>query len=250
MSKNTLKFRTLILLLFIVSTAAAVIGQANPNARPAEVFVLSTLHQYHGERNTYTFEELSRIIEHFRPDVIACELTPSDLKSRREQGTKKEYNKSVFAMADKLRADLVPLEPEEPLFSELVGLIRDSGSQLNEEQPAAAEAFSVYSSALYDYLFVYWESAAEVNSERTDAFFEVKHEFQNKLFGEKQREGWERWNGHFLEQILKAAEGNPGEKIIVLVGAEHSYWLRRKLGKERGVSLVEPGEFFGRLPGN
>jgi uncharacterized circularly permuted ATP-grasp superfamily protein len=64
------------------------------------------------------------------------------------------------------------------------------------------------------------------------------------LFGDKQRRGWEGWNTHFLETILKAAEENSGKRIIVVVGAEHSYWLRNKLRKQEGIRLVEPEEIL------
>ena len=207
-----------------------------------EVFVLSALHQYHGKDNTYTFERLSEIVEGYRPDVIVAELTPADLESRKEQKTKQEYQNSIFPAADKLKAKLVAMEPGEPMFSELVGLIRDSDSETREKHRDAADAFSKYTDSLYDYLFSYWKSAAEVNSPRTDALFEVKHEFQNKVFGEKQERGWEGWNTHFLETILNAVKENPGKRIIVVVGAEHSYWLRKRLRVSDGIKLVEPDE--------
>jgi len=209
-----------------------------------EVFVLSAMHQYHGQDNTYTFGKLSEIVEGYRPDIIAVELTFADLNSRKEQKTKQEYQKSIFPAADKLKAKMVPMEPADPKFSELVGLIRASEAETRDQHPDAADAFSKYTDSLYDYLFGYWKSAAEVNSPRTDALFEVKHEFQNKVFGEKQERGWEGWNTHFLETILKAAKENPGKRIIVVVGAEHSYWLRKKLRMQDGIRLVEPDEIL------
>ncbi|MCO6511089.1 MAG: hypothetical protein J5I65_09875 [Aridibacter famidurans] len=206
-----------------------------------EVLVLSTLHQFHGKDNSFTFEKLSEIVESYRPDLIAVELTPDDLRTRKEQKTKVEYQKSIFPSADKIEAKMVPMEPAEPKFSEIVGLIRASDSDLREAKPDAAESFSAYVEALYGYLFEYWDSALEVNSARTDALFEVKHAYQNRLYGEKQEKGWEAWNGHFLEKILEAARANKGSRILVTVGAEHSYWLRKKLGGREGIKLIDSG---------
>jgi hypothetical protein len=122
-----------------------------------------------------------------------------------------------------------------------VGFNSDSDSELRKQHPDAADAFSKFIDSLYGYLFSYWKSAAEVNSHRTDALFEVKHSYQNELFGEKQKLAWEGWNMHFLDKILEAARANPGKRLIVIVGAEHSYWLRKKLREQEGVILIEPG---------
>lgn len=227
-------FLSALITLFVVLSAPNAFAQTR-----TEVFVLSTLHQFHGKNNSYTFEKLSQIVEGYRPDIIAVELTPEDLRTRKEQKTKVEYQKSIFPSADKIGAKMVPLEPAEPKFSELVGLIRASDSELREKKPDAAEGFSAYVDALYGYLFGYWKSAAEVNSARTDALSEVKHNYQNSLYGEKQEKGWEGWNSHFLEKILETARANKGSRILVTVGAEHSYWLRKKLRNEEGIRLVE-----------
>lgn len=205
-----------------------------------EVFVLSTLHQFHAENKNYSFETLSRIIERYDPDIIAAELTPADLENRKEQKTKQEYQKSVFPIADKHKYKLIALEPAEPKFSELVGLIRESEKTLGEKSPEKAEAFSVYSKSLYDYLFNIWDSPFAVNSPETDALFEVKHKFQNTLFGEAQEKGWNGWNQNFLDKILEAAKNNKGKKIIVLIGAEHGYWLRKRLRENSEIKLIEP----------
>lgn len=207
-----------------------------------EVFVLSALHQFHGKDNTYTFDRLSEIVEGYAPDIIAVELTPSDLANRKNQKTKQEYQNSIFSVADRLKATMVPMEPVEPEFSRLVGLIRASEAEVRETWPVASESFSTYTESLYKYLFDYWRSACEVNSPVTDALFEVKHDFQNRVFGDKQQRGWEGWNSHFLGKILDAAKENPGKRIIVIVGAEHSYWLRKELRGRNDLVLVEPGK--------
>jgi len=233
--KSRIKLAAIAMVLAVAFTTRSVAQEQT------EVFVLSTLHQHHGEDNTYTFRKLSEIVESYRPDIIAVELTSTDLENRKEQKTKQEYQNSIFPTADKLEAKMVPLEPAEPKFSELVGFNSASDSELREQHPDAADAFSKFIDSLYGYLFSYWKSAAEVNSHRTDALFEVKHSYQNELFGEKQKLAWEGWNTHFLDKILEAARANPGKRLIVIVGAEHSYWLRKKLREQEGVILIEPG---------
>ena len=207
-------------------------------SRPADVIVLSTLHQLHAQTEGYSFENLSAVIERLNPDVLAVELTATDLESRRDQPNKQEYQKSVFPLLDRHDYKLVPLEPPQPLYDELVGLFRKAGKDLNDQNPAGAESFSIYMSSLFEFLAERWVSPAAVNSHETDILFASKHRFQSALFGPDEAKAWEEWNQHFLRQILKAAKENPDKRILVLVGAEHAYWLRAQL-KRSGASLLD-----------
>ena len=139
-----------------------------------EVIILATLHQFHDSIAGYDFGILSEIIEALAPDVLAVELTPSDLKQHKEQKVK-----------------------------------------------------------LFDALLQIWDSPAAVNSPLTDSLFSVKHALQNEFWGE---DGWDAWNQHFLDVILQAAQDHAGQRLLVLVGAEHGYWLRHKL---KGVGMVD-----------
>ncbi len=196
---------------------------------PAEVIVLSTLHQLHAETDGYSFADLSDVIEQLDPDILAVELTATDLESRRDQPTKQEYQRSVFPLLDKHEYDVVPLEPPQPLYDELVSLFRQAQKDLSEQNPVGAESFGVYMDSLFEYLSELWVSPAAVNSRATDILFESKHRFQSALFGPVDARAWERWNQHFLQQILRTAEASQDKRILVLVGAEHAYWLRAQL---------------------
>jgi hypothetical protein len=78
----------------------------------------------------------------------------------------------------------------------------------------------------------------------TDSVLRAKHELQQALVGEGERTGWERWNRQFLGVILQAAKENPGKRIVVLVGAEHGYWLRGHLAQATGVQLLDTAELL------
>lgn len=220
----------LVLLVFAFSAYAQ---------KKTEVIVLSTLHQFHSTNTKYSFETLAKTIERINPDVLAVELTPNDLESRREQKVKTEYVRSVFPLIDKHKYKTVALEPNEPLYSELINLLKESNKENQENFPQKVEAFTTYSNAVYDYLFKYWTSIEAVNSSETDALFEVKHNFQNSLFGEKEAKVWNDWNSYFLKQIKDSAAKNKGKRILVLVGAEHSYWLRKNLQNDPEINLFK-----------
>lgn len=249
---NPLRFfsspKFIISVLYVVITAGslaeAAYSQRPRTSKKTTVYVLATLHQFHADSKTYSFEGLSAIIRSLRPDVICVELTPADLKSRKPQKTKQEYQKSVFPMAYRYGLEMVPLEPDEPLFSSLVSLNVQSDKRLRETSADKAAAFSIYNDALYGHLFSAWDSPLAVNSPATDAQFEVKHDFQNALYGPDQERVWREWNEHFLRKILETADRFKGKRVLVLVGVEHTYWLRHKLRERTGVSLVEPKTFL------
>ena len=228
------------LLVCFMGTMLAVAGVSRGIASetgPAEVIVLSTLHQLHAQTDGYSFEDLSEVIERLHPDILAVELTATDIQSRRDQPTKQEYQQSVFPLLDKHDYEVVPLEPPQPLYDELVSLFRLAQKDLSEQNPVGAESFGLYMDSLFEYLGELWVSPAAVNSRATDILFESKHRFQSALFGPEDARAWEGWNQHFLQQILKTTTANPGKRILVLVGAEHAYWLRAHLANSEIILL-------------
>lgn len=237
-------------LLLILGSALAVGGTgasaADAENIPAEVVVLSVLHQLHGEIDGYSFDVLSDVIESLQPDVICVELTNADLESRREQSTKQEYQKSLFPLLEQYDYRLVALEPDPPLYDELVGRMRNASAELQQDNAAGAAAFATYSETLYELIVERWVSPAAVNSAATDVLFESKHRFQNALFGPDEAAAWEGWNRHFLDRILEAAQRHPNSRILVLVGAEHGYWLRNRL-RDTGVRLADTEQLLRAL---
>lgn len=218
--------------------AVAAIGRAaTPPA--SEVVVLCTLHQLHEETSYYTYADLSTGIERLHPDMLAVELTPADLKARAEQKNKREYQNSIYGLLQRHNWTAVALEPEDPRRSELIGMMREAEGSLRQASPQKDEAFQTYVDVLFKYLLSKWRSPADVNASWTDNLFAVKHKFQHSLYGPKEEQGWEGWNQHFLEQIVAAARQNPGKRIVVIVGAEHGYWLREHLREQTGVDLLD-----------
>ncbi len=203
-----------------------------------EVTVLSTMHFWHGSVAFFSFDDLTQIIRKIAPDLLGVELTQEDLEERREQRIKQEYQRSVYPLLDEHFCEAFPLEPPEPKFSQLVQMGRKAQEELSERSPEVAQALEKYAEILYETLFAWWSSPLDVNSEETDRHFEIKHKYEEAIYGPKEREGWEGWNQHFLDQILEAARRNPGARILVLAGVEHGYWLRKRLREEREIRWV------------
>lgn len=235
-----------IMLLIVVSLAPKAYSQINLRkataaaaAAPTEVVVLCTLHQFHEEVAGYSYADLKAAIERLHPDLLAVELTPTDLAGRVTQKIKREYQNAVYPLLAQHKWEAVPMEPEGELSRKLIAAVREAEASLQREFPQKDEVSQLYSDTLFSFLRAHWRSAADVNSVWTDNSFAVKHAFEEKLYGPKEVEGWEGWNQHFLDRIMEAARANPGKRIVVTVGAEHGYWLREHLRQEQGVKLVE-----------
>ena len=216
---------------------------ASPRSGPAsdsppEVVVLATLHQSHDRVDGYSFSDLSQLITDIAPDVIAVELTQADIESRCEQPVKQEYERSVFPLLGDRSFRLVPLEPDEPEFSDLVSKNRHSVEVVSQSDAEKHEVFSEYVTELYSLLFELWDSPLAVNSPYTDAVFRGKHAVQDVIYGTEQADAWEGWNSHFASVVLSTVGDGHSSRLLVLVGVEHAYWLRERLGREPALRLL------------
>ena len=219
------------------------VGGVSPRSSQAsdsspEVVVLATLHQSHSRVDGYSFSDLSQLISDIAPDVIAVELTQADIESRCEQAVKQEYERSVFPLLGDHSFRLVPLEPDEPEFSELVAKNRHSVEVVSRSDAEKHEAFSEYVADLYSLLFELWDSPLTVNSPYTDAMFRGKHAVQDSVYGTEQAEAWERWNSYFASVVLSTVRDGHSSRLLVLVGVEHAYWLRERLSHEPAFRLL------------
>ena len=203
------------------------------------IIVIATIHQFHLKSQFYSLGHLKTMIERINPDVICVELTAKDLKDKKDQAVKVEYPKCIIPLAEKKGYILIPMEPNEPEYSRIVNKSKQTLKKIESKEPTKLEIFSLYIKSLLDYLFTYWNSPVEVNSQLTNALFEVKHKFQNSLFGLAEEQGWNEWNNHFLNTILETAEAYKDKKILVTVGVEHVYWLKRHLRSKTTIRLVD-----------
>ncbi len=211
-----------------------------------DVVVLSTLHGFHAEVPSYGFQELARIVEALSPAVLSVELTPSDLENRVGTTGKPEYHQAIFPLLAVRRYDVVPMEPGEPLHSELIRELHEEGHRLQTDQAQSVAAFGRFANSIFQYLCRTWRSPSDVNSEATDALFEAKHVYQDDLFPGL-AVSWERWNEHFVGQIACAALRHPGQRTVVLAGAEHGYFLRGRLAQDPRLRLRRTPELLDAL---
>lgn len=208
------------------------------------VIIIATLHQFHLKSQFYSLNNLRTIIEKINPDVICVELTEKDLKDKTPQTVKIEYPQCILPLSQEKGYILFPMEPDEPDYSMEVKRYQQLYKRLGSKEPDKIQIFNQYTEALYDYLFSYWNSHIDVNSSLTDALFEVKHNFQESLFGSTERKCWKEWNTHFLNAILKTCRAHKDKTILVTVGVEHVYWIKKHLKANQKIELIGINELL------
>lgn len=228
-----MKLRMIGLLVFAFSAFGVQAGEK------AEVAVLSVMHKLHAEMPYYDFDDIERIIETLKPDVLCVELQPDDLKSRPDEKNKQEYPRVVYPLIDEHGYRVYAMEPAEPKFSELLQPYLEANRRFMEEQPDKSATLDRFIESTYGALNAYWQSPADVNGEITDHVFRAKHDTQGALVGEGERQGWENWNSHFLGVIETAVRENPEKRVLVIVGAEHAYWLRERLAANTSIKQLD-----------
>ena len=219
------------LLLGLAGSAAA--------AGPAEVVVLSTLHKLHAEVPAYDNAAFGAAIVALKPDVLCIEVGPEAYAARKPERTKVEYPQVVYPLIDTHRYPVCLLEPADAKAREIGLPYMKAQAQFQERQPEKAAAQGRYMEALFDALKQHWTSPAAVNDPVTDTLLQGKHALQEALQGEEERAGWDAWNQHFLARIVEAAAEHAGKRVVVLVGAEHGYWLRQRLADHQDVCLAD-----------
>lgn len=205
----------------------------------AEVAVLATLHDVHATTPAYGFDQLRDSIIQLEPDIICMEVDHGDLQVRPEERVKVEYPRVVYPLVDEKGYEVCALEPAPEKAAAIIGPYVAATRKFAESDPAGFAKFESYNDAMYDLLKVHWTSAAAVNDPVTDSVLGAKHELQIALIGAGEAAGWQAWNTYFLERILATASANPRKRIVVLVGVEHGYWLRRELARHEEIALLD-----------
>lgn len=225
------------LLALLLSCAIPVAAAAQPGA--AEVAVLATLHKLHADVPAYSGEVLQASLLRLSPDVLCIEVRPDRYAQRAPELNKVEYPEVVYPLIDMHGYRVYPMEPAAPRFDEILGPYLAASRAFREARPIPAAAFWAHTDALYAALRAYWTTPSRVNDAVTDQQMRAKHALQGALIGDGERAGWEAWNRQFLEVVERAAAENPGKRIVVLVGAEHAYWLRERLARHPGMRVLD-----------
>ncbi len=208
------------------------------------VFVLGTLYKRHERATHYDLQVLEKLIQSIDADVLVLDVTPKELLAKEVHPGKIEYTQVIFPSLNKKQYLVYPAEPDEPLFSELVNAVKRAHEEAASSKPEDMKAMKQFTDFTYEALFRYWRSPREVNSDTTAKVLAAKKALEAEVVGPVEAQVWEKWNRHWTETIVRAADENPGKTILALTGIENRYWIVDALRQKRRIHLVNLEAWF------
>jgi hypothetical protein len=243
--------------LLVVFSGCA--GSPQEAARPGttEIVVIGTVHQ---PTEAYDGKVLYAILEGLRPGVILTESPPAfyheDYSLRDFESSGLEIA-TVRRYAEKNGTELRPYDiegrnrfyREQNWFKRSRSFLKEVRRLYREEALSSAgmdSAEEMY--AAYELRDAFRDQPPRVvNSQACDRVVRIKHRVTEaawRQLAEKEealaehrdyvtlnREFWHRRNRRMAANILRWAREFPGNRIVVLTGFEHAYYLRARLEK-------------------
>lgn len=209
------------------------------------VLVLGTLHTGHRRHDTYSYEHVSQMIAAFDPDAICVEIRPEEFRVE-------PYLMEMTLATIQGTAMGIPVYPidwwdeasnDRDLRAQMAGT-REFNKNARQERKLERK-----STIIREFHGEYGEAFHDRADEFGPEFW--NGEAYNRYIREGYRISVEVWgdspvnlhyvsrNGHMLERIREALGQHPGQRVMVLTGAEHKHVFDDALMGDEGV-FVEP----------
>ena len=257
------------LLPLILSTLpVSFLVRADDQAGTAEVIVIGTLHKPSAK---FTNDDLLRVLKQVDPSVILYELDSTFIDSRgqlRPYGTVEADAVNRFRMISPVQVLPYDIEGRNQIYEafhyfEIQREFESTANQLYRQDLLVPEAKSLYKQVIADRWVrdALGQGKLELfNSANCDAALQRKHDQWDagakrivELTPELARfreyvafesEFWELRNRTMVRNILRHARQFPGERIVVLCGFEHRYFLVRELKAAQSKGTSSLREFW------
>jgi len=247
-----MKLKIYLAVLFVISSFS------NPIfAQKTEVLILPTIHGGHKKNVNYNFQHIRRIIENFKPDIIAVEIRPEDMNRDTNYLNplynpemimfKNEFPEAVKAGIDFMGADFEGKPLPSDFMKETIGefgkframnqkIMKDSTivkARIAKGLPAIASKRSEMMANL---------SANQLMDGKYDALTEEFTRGQTEVLRNTPYQYYDDFqvsrDQRIADNIKALAINNKGKRIIVLTGANHHNRAVNELRKIRSVNLV------------
>ncbi|MDR7269448.1 hypothetical protein J2X20_002077 [Pelomonas saccharophila] len=225
---------------------AAVVPTRVAAAEAGEVLVISTLYSRHRQVPAYDLAALRRLIDAVKPDVLVLDVTPTELRTRKVWPGKVEYTEVIFPYLDAKGLVAYGSEPDEDLFKELTTAGGESYQAFKAQNPAGAKALDALKQSAYQALASRWQSAADVNSDKTDRLVAALREIEEGLVGGNAGPVQQQWDRHHALRLSDAVKAHPGRRVLMLVGMESRYRVLQALQQGGDVRPVESEAWLRR----
>ncbi len=242
----------LLVLASLTTISVSATQEPAPGAKPTQtdVFVLASLYRRHQSTAAYDLPALRRTILAIRPDVLVLDCTPNELKEGKVHASKIEYTGVIFPLLREGRYAVVPAEPDEPMFSEIVQSVGEERKRFSLQRPETAAALETYVSHAYAALGHHWQSPAAIHDEVTATVLKGVKALEDELYGPANADGQRRWNRHWTEAILRAVAEHPGKRVLAVTGVENRPFIVEALRQDPRVKMIDMVEWLRAHAGN
>jgi hypothetical protein len=228
-----------------------------------QIWLIGTAHE---EKNYINVDSLTYALDKIKPDLILVELEEKyftedyqfnlekypDLLSTNENIASYKYQQlhtvkllpfEIEGRNEFYRKENY-FEKENQMFDEMLKLYKKNKLSENSKTD-----FEILFSALSSYSDLKFRSLSEANSDVATKFLALKNEINFNLtisivkqtkelekwlkFSELRKDFWNRRNKAMFDKINAYSEKYPDEKIVVLVGNDHKYFLLELLKQNK-----------------
>lgn len=172
----------------------------------------------------------------FKPDVVCGEVRQSDIDSC-EKHYPIEYDRYIFNYC---KSRGIPFVPCDYWTEKEVQLQQQEGNNLEAKATANPEIEKQWNAVVQELMEAGLKSSIPFNSVECNDLARRKHELQEELSQETHKITWVERNRRIVENIRKAIEENHGKNILVIFGAEHSYWFVDEFSKDDNLRVTFP----------
>ena len=217
----------------LLTAAPAAAEEAAQPAPETEVLVVGTLHSTHRGNDNYSYRHVAGVLQTYDPDVICVEIRPEDFRHKeylREMVLATiwavEEGREVYPIdwwdskrdARAQRAEYARTPEYLSKLAEVGQLERDSDITRTFRRKYGKDDKLYRKAHKYDYAF--W------NSDTYNDYVREGYRISVEVFGDScVNLYYLSRNGRMLERIDEVVDAHPGERILVLTGAEHKHFF-------------------------
>ena len=171
------------------------------------------------------------LFDQFHPDLVCGEVRKSDYEQNAEYQGPSEYRRYIFNYCKERGIPFIPCD-----------FFRNEDIELAQKPLDVddEEAVKEYEGIAKDFFAVGAGSKIPFNSPEFNALARKKQAFQYEYAPEVQEIIWNQRNREIVKNITAVVKENPGKNILVVFGAEHTYWLEEELGRLEDVTIHFP----------
>lgn len=174
--------------------------------------------------------------DRFQPDMVCGEVRPGDFESG-EKKYPSEYDRYIF---DYCKSRGIPFIPCDYWTMEDYELSQKESGILEAKLPDGSEGAKQWEAMMNQFMEAGLKAEIPFNSAEFNHIARHKHELQGSLSPETHQQTWIERNRRIVENIRKVTTENAGKNILIIFGAEHSYWFADEFAKDKTINLVFP----------